>query len=386
MVVTTRQFRLLRTGAIVATCLGLGWVLTQPPHSGTATSAPGAVGVQVPGATAPRERITGADPITLAFAGDVNFENQLKAVGADPQGLDALRPYLSAADVTVVNLETAVTERGTPLAGKKFTFRTPPSSLTALANAGVDIVGLANNHAVDFGRVGLADTLAARDGSPVEMIGIGSDETEAFAPAVRVVDGVSVAILNASQLREHTSVYHAAGPDVPGIADTIKPDRLVAAVKDAAARYDVVVVFLHWGVEKEFCPSANQFAATAYLKEAGADAIIGSHAHRVQGAGWNGSTYVAYGLGNFIWYRSDTFPGRSTGVLTIEVDKKRVAARRALPADRRHEPGPMVVAERWVPLENDTTGVPKPVAPDVHARMMLDRSSRQKCAKLTDLP
>lgn len=406
--------RLARTGAILALCAGLGWSLTRqppPPESAAAVPAP-AVSSAAPKATAPkatppakapmatapakaapgasaaqgRDRITGTDPVTLAFAGDANFEDQLRPVGADPDGLAALKPYLSKADVTVVNLETAVTERGKPQAGKQFTFRTPASTLVSLANAGVDVVGMANNHAVDFGATGLADTLAARAGAPLQVIGIGADEVEAFAPAVTTVDGVSIAIINATQLREHTTVYYAAGPAKAGVASAVTLDRLTAAVRAAADRFDVVAVFLHWGVEKEFCPSPAQFAATKALTAAGADAIVGGHAHRVQGAGWTGDTYVAYGLGNFIWYKDDTFPGRSTGVLTLSIDKGRVAARRSLPPERRREPGAMVTAEQWIPLENNATGVPAAVDAATADQMLRDRAGRQQCARLTGTP
>lgn len=389
MPLTLRQFRLLRTAAILATGVGVGVAIIQPGRTPAQAGAPAAPpALAAPAASPPvkRDRITGTDPVTLSFAGDANFEAQLRPVAADPQGLAALKPYLSGADVTVVNLETAVTERGTPLSSKQFTFRTPAATLTTLANAGVDIAAMANNHAVDFGTMGLADTLAAREGAPLRLAGIGATDTEAFAPVVTVVDGVSIALVNASQLREHTTVYHAAGPNKPGIADAAKPERLLAAVQDAAARYDVVVAFLHWGVEKEFCPSAAQFTLTAQLKAAGADAIIGSHAHRIQGAGWSGPTYVAYGLGNFVWFKDDTFPGRSTGVLTLDVDKGRVAARRQLPPERRSEPGPMITAERWVPLENNASGVPAAVDAATHDRMMADRASRQACAKLAATP
>ena len=414
MVLTTRQFRLLRTGAILATCFGVGWAVTQPtapatmaatPASVTASATPPAAEPAKAKVSAPptttaapalteaapapppkRDKITGTDPVTVSFAGDTNFEDQLRPVAADPYGLAPLKPYLSTADVTVLNLETAVTDGGRPLAGKQFTFRAPASALTSLANAGVDIVGMANNHAVDYGPDGLADTLAARTGSPVRVIGIGADATEAFAPAVTTVDGVSVAIINATQLREQTTIGHSARDSTPGVASAVKPERLVAAVREASARYDVVMVFLHWGVEKEFCPSPSQFAATKYLVEAGADAIVGGHAHRIQGAGWNGTTYVAYGLGNFIWYKDDTFPGRSTGVLTLGIDKERVAARRALPAERRNEPGAMVTGESWVPLENNSTGIPAAVDETTAAQMMADRAGRQSCAKLTGAP
>lgn len=388
MALSLRQFRLMRTGAILATCLGVGWALTQPPAAQPveAAAVPQAAAAPAVDERPPREAITGSDPVTLAFAGDTHFENQLRSVAADPAGLAALKPHLSAADVTIVNLETAITSEGTRVPGKQFTFRTPASALTTLAEAGVDVVGLANNHAVDFGSDGLADTLAARADAPVTLMGVGANEAEAFAPVVVTVDGVSVALLNATQLREQTTVQHGAGPDKPGVASAVTPDRLVAAVRDAARRHDVVVAFLHWGVEREFCPSAAQFSLTRALADAGADALIGSHAHRVQGAGWTGSTYVAYGLGNFIWFKDDTFPGRSTGVLTISIDKARVEARRALPPERRTEPGPLVTAEQWVPLENNATGVPAAVDAATAKRMLADRDGRQKCARLTDRP
>lgn len=377
----TRKARLLRTAGIAAAVVVVGGGVLQAV-SAPGGGAPGASG----DATPRRAAIVGTDPVTVSFAGDANFENQLRPVARDPEGLAALKPYLSPADITVVNLETALTERGRPIAGKQFTFRTPASTLTTLAHAGVDVVGMANNHAVDFGRDGLADTLAARQGAPVKVIGIGATEAEAFAPATFTVDGVSVAILNASQLREQTTVSFGASADSPGVASAVTPDRLVRAVREAAARYDVVVVFLHWGVEREFCPSAAQFALTKQLADAGADALVGGHSHRVQGAGWTGSTYVAYSLGNFIWYKDDTFPGRSTGVLTLSIDKQRVAARRGLPPERRREPGAMVSAQAWIPLENNATGIPAAVNAATAAQMLSDRASRTACARLSDHP
>ncbi|HHU39667.1 MAG TPA: hypothetical protein GXZ45_10360 [Propionibacterium sp.] len=333
----------------------------------------------------PGEPIVGDDPVTIAFAGDVHFEKQLAAVAEDPDGLASLSPYLSAADVTVVNLETAVTDGGKRLAGKQFTFAAPPSALTTLANAGVDAVSLANNHAVDFGKAGLEQTLAAREGAPLAMVGIGADEAEAFAPAVFEVDGVSVAVLAATQLREHTTVYFSATPEKPGVASMEDPARLLTAVHDAAAQYDVVVVVPHWGIEKHTCPSDKQVTVARQLAEAGADVVVGGHSHRVMGSGWLDDTYVGYGLGNFVWFLNTTFPGRSTGVLTIEVDKQKVAEKRVARAKGDAAPGSIVVGDAWAPLSVAKSGIPAP-DPGTAQQMMADRAKAVACSGLDGAP
>lgn len=333
----------------------------------------------------PGEPIVGDDPVTIAFAGDVHFEKQLAPVAADPDGLASLAPYLSAADVTVVNLETAITTGGKRMAGKQFTFAAPPSALTTLANAGVDVVSLANNHAVDFGKGGLEQTLAAREGAPLALVGIGSDAAEAFAPAVFHVDGVSVAVLAASQLRDHTTVYFSASDTKPGVASMEDPERLLAAVRAAASEYDVVVVVPHWGVEKHTCPSDKQVTAARQLAEAGADVVVGGHSHRVMGSGWLDDTYVGYGLGNFVWFLNTTFPGRSTGVLTVEVDKGVVAQKRIARAKGEAATGPVVVRDSWQPLSVAKSGIPAP-DPETAQQMLADRAKAIACSGLDAAP
>ncbi|RBY80534.1 hypothetical protein DQ238_08070 [Geodermatophilus sp. TF02-6] len=100
-------------------------------------------------------------PVTLAFAGDVHTAGRLEERFRYPEtALAPVAPMLDGADLTMVNLETAVTDRGTAQ-DKTFTFRAPPSVFDDLRVAGVDVVSMANNHGVDFGPVGLADSLDA---------------------------------------------------------------------------------------------------------------------------------------------------------------------------------------------------------------------------------
>ncbi|MEO7449023.1 MAG: CapA family protein, partial [Humibacillus sp.] len=195
--------------------------------------------------------------VTLAFAGDVHFERSAKALLTDGAPLtSAVRDTLGRADFAMVNLETALGEGGAPLPGKDYTFRAPASSLGTLASAGIDAVSMANNHAADFGDGVFAQTLAARAGAPIPVVGIGRTSDEAFTPTIVVVKGLRVAVLASSQIRDVTARHHAAGASSAGIATNLDPGPLRQAVRAAAATSDLVVVMLHWGTQYTSCADA----------------------------------------------------------------------------------------------------------------------------------
>jgi len=269
----------------------------------------------------------------LAFAGDVHFEGVLEAkLAADPAGMLApIRPVLDRADVAVVNLESAVTEGGSVVA-KQFAFRAPPSAFVALRGGGADVASMANNHGLDFGVEGLRDSLAAARRHRFPVIGIGLDDRQAYRPYRRTINGQRVAVLGATQvLDDHLISSWTAGPGKPGLASAKDVRRLLRAVREARRTSDTVVVFLHWGVELEPCPSGDQRTLARQLVAAGADVVVGGHAHRQQGAGRLGKAFVAYGLGNFVWYGSSELSTRS-GVLLVTVTGRRVGSYRWVPA------------------------------------------------------
>ncbi|HEY6749539.1 MAG TPA: CapA family protein [Mycobacteriales bacterium] len=292
--------------------------------------------------------------ITLAFAGDVHFAGRVRSRLDDTattfgEAATALR----AADLTMVNLETAITERGAE-EPKTFTFRAPATAFSALRAAGVDVATMANNHAADFGPAGLADTLAATGRFPV--VGIGATARQAYAPYYATVRGHRVALLAASQIRDHTLAAFSATDTGAGIASAYD-DRLVAAVRAARGRAEVVIVYLHWGVEGQGCPSGEQRALAARLAGAGADAVIGTHAHQLQGAGYLGRTFVAYGLGNYLWWRNAAYSD-DTGVLRLTLRGRQVVRSALAPAriDGRGVPVPATgataerIARKWAGL------------------------------------
>ena len=331
--------------------------------------------------TAPAPTSTAAltpdSPVTLAFGGDVHFEGRLTNL-LTPDGLGALQPVLGAADVAVVNLETAITDRGVEQP-KIYHFRTTPEALVTLQHAGVDAVSMANNHAVDYGPDGLTDTLAAQASSPIPVIGIGPDAAKAFAPAVFQVRGTSVAVIASTQINDYTVHTYPATATKPGIAGNLDNARLLAAVRSARAAYDVVVVYLHWGSDYTSCPDGAQTTTAAALAAAGTDVVVGGHAHRVQGAGWLGRAYVAYGLGNFVWLNTRGPVDAVSGVLTVSVDPVRARAQKGA--------GPSVVTgAAWTPLLIGDDGVPRPPAAAAAASQQTAWAQARSCARLASTP
>ena len=264
------------------------------------------------------------EPFTVAFGGDVMFEGMLEPRLNDPQSaLAPIAERLSAADLAMVNLETAITEGGTPAPGKEFLFRAPTSALEALSAAGVDVASVANNHGMDYGTDGLIDTLENGEASPVHLVGAGRDIEEAYTPHVAEVNGQSIALFGATDvLDDHLIAEWTAGEGKPGMASTKgeMKQRMLTAVSEAAAEHDNVVVFLHWGLEGAHCPLPHAPTLAEELIAAGAAAVVGGHAHVLSPGGFMGDAYVHYGLSNFVFYNFNG-PTAETGVLTLTFDQ-----------------------------------------------------------------
>ena len=248
------------------------------------------------------------EQVTFLFVGDTQFEGSAaNRLAADPNTVLApMAPVMAQADITMVNLETSITTRGSP-EPKAFMFRAPASVSTALAAAGVDVVTMANNHGRDFGAEGLGDTLAAIKASGFPTVGIG--ENAAAADAVSSHRPAADRDLRGEpgdRLRTPRVVDRGTGDAALGIVSAYEGtarDRLLALCGRPGRPPNTVVVFLHWAPSCSTCPTGVQKTLAGELHDAGADLIVGSHAHRVQGDGYLDGAFVAYGLGNFVWPR-----------------------------------------------------------------------------------
>jgi poly-gamma-glutamate synthesis protein (capsule biosynthesis protein) len=308
------------------------------------------------------------EPVTLAFGGDVHFEGAIESrLAANPAtALGPIAGVLRRADLAVVNLETAITERGTP-APKDFTFRAPPPALAALKEAGVDVASMANNHGLDFGTVGLRDSLAAAKAAKFPVIGVGRNADEAYRAHLVTVKGQRIAVIGATQvLDSNLAAAWTAGDAKPGMASAYEEARLLAAVRAARQSADTVVVDLHWGRELVNCPIDRQRALAPKLVAAGADVVVGSHAHILLGGGYLRGAYVHYGLGNFVFYSRGGLTAQS-GVLLLTTQ------------------GRAITASRWVPAVI-SGGIPIPLQGANATRAISSWQSLRRCTGLSAKP
>jgi poly-gamma-glutamate capsule biosynthesis protein CapA/YwtB (metallophosphatase superfamily) len=306
---------------------------------------------------------------TLALAGDVNFAERTATLLDDPRtAFRGVGPELARADLAMVNLETAITTGGDQQ-DKSFTFRAPPSALTALAAGGVDIATMANNHGADYGTSGLDDTLAAIAGTKQPtVIGIGKDATQAYAPWTGTVNGVPVAIFAATAVHDQTLANFTAGDASAGVASAFS-DHLTDGVTAQAKAGRTVIVFLHWGTEYTTCPDDDQRMLADELASAGAVAVVGTHAHVLQGAGWRADgKYVAYGLSNYLWWRSFGNEQDDNGVLTLTVTRT------------------AVTAASFAPSHLDDAGIPVPATGATRDRILAEWERDRRCADLAATP
>ena len=314
-------------GVVVGCSGGPGPTLVdEPPRSlgSTAETVATTTTVTAAAPVAPTTTTTAAAPEpepssewTLLAGGDVLMDRS-EAAGIDP--FEFIEPSLASADIAVVNAEMTISDRGSPV-DKAYVFRAPPAAAERMAAAGVDAASLANNHARDYGADALLDTVALLEAAGVVALGAGADDTAAYDHRVLHVAGdVRVALVGASMV---VPWDFAAGPDWPGIASGRPATRLLETVRDAARAADVVIVFIHWGIERQTCPTAEQLSLARQLLTVGADAVIGHHPHVLQPIEFAGGKLVAYSLGNFVWHPRSGITGE-TGVLQIDFDADRI--------------------------------------------------------------
>jgi poly-gamma-glutamate synthesis protein (capsule biosynthesis protein) len=243
-------------------------------------------------------------PIHLVAVGDLMLARSLGAeiaAGALESPFAAFAETLRDADVAVGNLESALGTGGEP-AEKRYPFLAPPQAADALALAGFDLVSLANNHAQDFGSETLLQAIDLLGAAGVSTAGAGRDELSAYAPTMLQVGDLRLAFLAYVNVPVEVSGFDTrdwtAGPGLPGLAWG-EPDRVRAEVDAARQLADLVIVLLHSGYEYIEEPSEEQAALARAAAEAGADLVLGHHAHLLQGAAFGSETVVLYGLGNF---------------------------------------------------------------------------------------
>jgi poly-gamma-glutamate synthesis protein (capsule biosynthesis protein) len=217
-------------------------------------------------------------------------------------------------DVMIANNEFTVSTRGKKL-DKLYTYRGAPENLALYHQMGVDFVSTANNHIYDYGLDAFKDTLKALDEYEIDNAGAGKNHAEASEPFIYVINGRKIALLCGSRAEKNYKTP-VAEEDSAGIFGMYDSANMIKAVKKAKAECDFVIIFAHWGAENSYkIESIIREQGHQYI-DAGADLIIGAHAHQLQGFEFYKGKLIAYNLGNFLFEN----PNVKTGILQIKIN------------------------------------------------------------------
>ncbi len=217
------------------------------------------------------------------------------------------RPALRA-DITFGNLECPVSNRGTRMS-RLFTFRADPACLPALKRAGFNALSVANNHAMDYGRPALADTLSGLEAQQIVPVGAGRTYAEAVHGRIIRKGRLRIGFLGFSAFPSVAGIYSPSEPSVAVMSD----ERLTQCVRDLKRRCDLVVVSCHWGLEGVTHHSRMQERLAHRAIDAGASLVLGHHPHVPQEIERYHGGVIVYSLGNFVF---DEFSrGGNSGLL-----------------------------------------------------------------------
>ena len=268
--------------------------------------------------------------IVLDFTGDLSFaegiattefmDNQINGV-RDCFSADLLQEMQSA-DILLANNEFSYTNRGTPLAGKAYTFRADPSRASLLEELGVDVVSVANNHVYDYDEIGFLDTLNTLNENGMPYVGAGVNLEEARKPIYFIVGGRKIAICAATQIERTLNYTKEATGVSPGVMKCLHPEAFCETIAEAKANADYVIVFPHWGTEGTANYGGDQVALARAFVEAGADVIIGGHTHCLQTIEYMDDVPIFYSLGNYWFSTTGNMPtAYDTGLAQIRIKR-----------------------------------------------------------------
>ena len=294
----------------------------------------------IPGYSSPviTQRSTSKSPeqktISVFLVGDIMLNRGVEYMIETQGAGDFKFPFLEIADelkgakLLFGNLEGPISDKGSKV-GSIYSFRAMPQTIEGLNFAGFDVLSLANNHAFDYGRAALEDTFLRLKNADINYVGGGFNESEAFSPIIKEINGMKIAFLAYTNLGPET---WKAGENNSGIAWTNEDnfEKIKKDIKSAKEKADILIVSLHSGEEYLKTPTQFQIDFSKMTIDAGADLVVGHHPHVVQKnekypstssgqAGW-----IFYSLGNFVFdqgFSEETMEGE---ILEVVIENKEI--------------------------------------------------------------
>lgn len=281
----------------------------------------------------------GEENIQLTFGGDISLADNwvvMQYYETTENGIsDCISPFLidkmKSADIAMLNNEFCFSDAGAPMEGKLFTFRGKPSNVSIYNELGIDIVDLANNHCYDFGTEAFLDTLDTLSGAGIKYMGGGRNIDEASRPVYYIIEGRKIAYVAATRAEKYILTPEATDTE-PGVLRCYEPEAFIEVIKEAKQNADIVIANLHWGTEdSHWLEDVQPETAYQYI-DAGADLIVGSHAHCLQGIEFYNGVPIVYNLGNF-WFSDYDI---DTGLLGVTINNDNAMELVFYPATQRN--------------------------------------------------
>ncbi|MGA7828901.1 MAG: CapA family protein [Geobacteraceae bacterium] len=239
-----------------------------------------------------------ARKLVLTVVGDIMLAGNASATFSR-EGYEypfaATASILQASDIALGNLEAPIARTGLEFTGKKYRFKADPKAAMAIRKAGFSVLTLANNHIMDFGAQGLAETCENLKNENILFTGAGKNLAGARRPVVLEKHGQKIAFLAYSLT--HPKAFYA-GTESPGAAPG-SPRFFMEDIKKAKVFADYVVVSFHWGAEGATFPKSYQVSVARMAIDAGADVVVGHHPHVLQGIERYKGRLILYSLGNY---------------------------------------------------------------------------------------
>jgi len=262
------------------------------------------------------------ESVSISFAGDISLADNWEIMPYYKERVKKIYgvlstdtvKYMNDTDLMIVNNEFSFSTRGTPLQNKKYTFRGNPSNVSIYDEMGVDMVTLANNHVYDYGEYAFLDTLDTLKKHKLPYIGAGRNIKEASDAYYFVINGYKISFLNASRA-EKFILTPGASETTPGVFRAYDPNPLAKRIKEEKQNSDYVVALLHWGREDSHELEDVIIKDAKLYVDSGADLIVGSHAHVLEGIEYYKDKLIAYNLGDFLFSHVSDY----TGILTLNL-------------------------------------------------------------------
>lgn len=235
---------------------------------------------------------------TLCSVGDISFYGP----HSDTPSSDvfaSVSPIFKTSDLSVINLENPLVddENVHPVEGK-CTLRGSAAWAGILKESGINLVSLANNHMMDYGKDGLFSTMTALETMGLPFVGAGKNRKDANQPLFMKLHENTIAFIARSSVVVASRCY--AGDHEPGVA-FLDVDETLNTIRECKKQADCVVLIIHWGIEQYLYPTPDQRILARELVQAGADIVLGHHPHVLQGMEKINGCPIFYSMGNFLF-------------------------------------------------------------------------------------